>query len=87
MLRADLMTDDISDTLRLAKAAEAQAVKVTVYEPMQDQSLAFAYLRRHDWPHVGQLQECYGTLPHNPHASSRAVGEFIVRVEAARSRA
>jgi hypothetical protein len=28
-----------------------------------------------------------GTLPHNPHAPSQAVGEFIVRVEAACGRA
>jgi hypothetical protein len=38
------------------------------------------------WQAIGEARR-NGTLPHNPHATSQAVGEFIVRVEAARGRA
>jgi hypothetical protein len=38
------------------------------------------------WQAIGEARR-NGTLPHNPHAPSQAVGEFIVRVEAARGRA
>jgi len=38
------------------------------------------------WQATGEARR-NGTLPHNPHAPSQAVGEFIVRAEAARGRA